>query len=253
MPVLKNVKNTVEKEQEKDSNSQKDKNLFIQKPALIWCGFLLYNLRSKKCESTGQINPINPNAINNNNSTSGNRLFNKTNHQSLAIAYEENKGHVAVGINNGKISIRKGIKDLDIRIDELNSGIVKNIKVDYLTDENDLSKVYFILKSDKDIKSMESIATFDIDIWFNSDVPNKINVLGYEVILSKDKNICKNINKYNNSYTSDRYIYLNKNLSIYYMIIGILIIIILVLLKKGDNKDAIYKNKNKQRNKWRCS
>ena len=140
-------------------------------------------------------------------------------------------------------------KDLDIKIDELSSKIVKNIKVDYMTDENDLSKVYFILKNDKDIKSMESIATFDINIIFNSDIPNKINILGNNVILSKDRDICKNINKYNNSYTSERSIYLNKNLSIYYMIIGVLIIIILVLLKKGGNDNALYKNKNKQRSK----
>ena len=140
-------------------------------------------------------------------------------------------------------------KDLDVRIDELNSGIVKNIKVDYLTDQDDNSKVYFVLKKDKNIKSMESIATFDIVINFNRDIPNKINILGNNVILSKDRDICKNINKYNNSYTSERSIYLNKNLSIYYMIIGILIIIILVLLKKGDNKNAIYKNKNKQKSR----
>ncbi len=162
-----------------------------------------------------------------------------------------------ISINDGLLSTKLdeyqlGIiyhDNVDIKIDELNSSVIKNIKVDYMTDDNGNSKVYFILKQDKDIKSMESIATFDIVITFNSEIPNKINILGNDVILSKDKNICKNINKYNNSYTSDRSIYLNNNLSIYYMIIGILIIIILVLLKKGDNKNAIYKNKNKQKSR----
>ena len=140
-------------------------------------------------------------------------------------------------------------KDVDIKIDELNSSIIKNIRVDYLTDEEGNSKVYFILKKDKELKSMEKLGNFDIVINFNKDIPNTINILGNNVIISKDKNICNNINEYNNSYTASRSVYLNRNLTIYYMIIGILIIIILVLLKKGGNNNAIYKNKNKQKNR----
>ncbi len=139
--------------------------------------------------------------------------------------------------------------NLDIKIDELNSSIIKNIKVDYLTDEEGNSKVLFSLKKDKELKAMEKLGNFDFVIRFNNDVPNNINILGNSVIISKDKTICKKINEYDNSYTANRSIYLNRNLSIYYMIIGILIIIILVLLKRGGDNNAIHKNKNKQKNK----
>lgn len=138
-------------------------------------------------------------------------------------------------------------KDVDIKIDELNSSIIKNIRVDYLTDEDDNSKVLFSLKKDKELKSMDKLGNFDIVIKFNDDIPNSINILGNNVIISKDKKICNKINEYNNSYTANRSVYLNRNLSIYYMIIGILIIIILVLLKKGGDNNAIHKDKNKQK------
>ena len=180
--IIKHMKDPIKREEifiESHSEAQIGGLVFVPENRVLTSGLdnkiLLYNLRSKKCESTGQINPINPNAINNNNSTSGNRLFNKKNHQSLAIAYEENKGHVAVGINNGKISIRKGIKDLDIRIVndiKIGEGAILELKYtnygDLLVGSTESKEVVFLNTNEKyeiikNIKFDFSLISFDFD------------------------------------------------------------------------------------------
>ena len=120
--IIKHMNDQLKKEElfiESHSEGQIGGLVFVPENRVLTSGLdnkiLLYNLRSKKCESTGIINPLNPNANNNNNSTSTKVKFTERN-KSLAIAYEENRGHVAVGINNGCISIRRGIKDLNIRV-----------------------------------------------------------------------------------------------------------------------------------------
>ncbi len=121
--IIKHLKDYIKREEiflQSHSEGQIGGLAFVPDSRVLTSGLdnkiLLYNLRSKKCESMGKINPFNPYEKDQNNPNSPVKFQDK--HKSLTIAYEENKGHVAVGINNGKVSIRKGIKDLNIRVVE---------------------------------------------------------------------------------------------------------------------------------------
>ena len=65
-------------------------------------------------------------------------------------------------------------------------------------------------------------------------------VLGTEIIVNKDKRVCQKLNYYNSKDLNDKAIILNESNYVYFMIIGMLVIIIMVLLKRSD-KNAIYK------------
>ena len=90
---------------------------FVPEYKLVTSGednkILLWNLRSKKCESSGKINPLVKNTTNQNIEESyiiGDR------NKSQCLAYHSSYEHVAVGTNEGTITVRKNPKDLDKRI-----------------------------------------------------------------------------------------------------------------------------------------
>jgi WD40 repeat protein len=74
---------------------------------------LLWNLRSKKCESVGVINPL---FINESADNENEKYIYKKSNQSGVVSYNNSKEHIAIGINNGYVSIRNGMKDLNKRI-----------------------------------------------------------------------------------------------------------------------------------------
>ena len=90
---------------------------FVPEYKLVTSGednkILLWNLRSKKCESSGFINPL---------------IFNKTNknveetfivgerNKSQCLAYHLSYEHVVVGTNIGTITVRKNPKELNIKV-----------------------------------------------------------------------------------------------------------------------------------------
>ena len=123
-----------------------------------------------------------------------------------------------------------------------------NINVDSMTDKNGYSNINFVLKNKREYKALDKVINFDIEIIFDDDIPNKIYVLGTEILLSKDKELCNKLNNYDMSNINSNMMILNDNNYSYIMIIGILIIIIIFLWKRG-NDNAIYKNKNKQVNR----
>ena len=71
---------------------------------------LLWNLRSKKCESSGKINPLVKNYTNTN--IDDYYIVGERN-KSQCLAYHSSYEHVAVGINDGTITIRKSPKELE--------------------------------------------------------------------------------------------------------------------------------------------
>ena len=132
---------------------------------------LLWNLRSKKCESSGQINPL---VKNTNPNIEENYIVGERN-KSQCLAYHSSYEHVAVGINDGTITIRHNPKDLnrkavpDISVDE--SPIVNLEYTEYgdmllvMTGNNNF---YFLnvnnnYKKDRKIKLESYIKSFDID------------------------------------------------------------------------------------------
>ena len=208
--IIKRMKDQIKREElfiESHSESQIGGLVFVPENRVLTSGLdnkiLLYNLRSKKCESTGQINPFNP-YLNNNNSTSTKIKFEKK-HKSLAIAYEENRGHVAVGINNGCVSIRRGIKDLDIKVVsdiKIGEGAILELKYtnygDLLVASTESKELAFINPNEnyqmtKKLSLNYSLISFDFDSTYSylQSVTNDnqyifIDVNKYEVAKSTD-------------------------------------------------------------------
>ena len=71
---------------------------------------LLWNLRSKKCEAVGKINPL---TINQAAQDDNERLILTDANKSSVVSYNNTKEHIDIGINNDTVSIRNGIKDLN--------------------------------------------------------------------------------------------------------------------------------------------
>ena len=208
--IIKHMKDQIKREElfiESHSEGQIGGLVFVPENRVLTSGLdnkiLLYNLRSKKCESTGQINPFNP-YLNNNNSTSTKIKFEKK-HKSLAIAYEENRGHVAVGINNGCVSIRRGIKDLDIKVVsdiKIGEGAILELKYtnygDLLVASTESKELAFINPNEnyqmtKKLSLNYSLISFDFDSTYSylQSVTNDnqyifIDVNKYEVAKSTD-------------------------------------------------------------------
>ncbi len=208
--IIKHMKDQIKREElfiESHSESQIGGLVFVPENRVLTSGLdnkiLLYNLRSKKCESTGQINPFNP-YLNNNNSTSTKIKFEKK-HKSLAIAYEENRGHVAVGINNGCVSIRRGIKDLDKKVVsdiKIGEGAILELKYtnygDLLVASTESKELAFINPNEnyqmtKKLSLNYSLISFDFDSTYSylQSVTNDnqyifIDVNKYEVAKSTD-------------------------------------------------------------------
>jgi len=149
---------------------------FVPEYKLITSGednkILLWNLRSKKCESSGTINQL---VKNNTNQNIEEYYIVGERNKSQCLAYHSSYEHVAVGINDGTISIRRNPKDLDKKvlpdISLVESPIVNLDYTEYgdallvMAENND----FFILnvndnyKKQKRIRLESYIKSFDVD------------------------------------------------------------------------------------------
>ncbi len=132
---------------------------------------LLWNLRSKKCESSGQINPL----VKNTNPDIEDSYIIGERNKSQCLAYHSSYEHVAVGINDGSITIRHNPKNLDRKaVPDISLGDTPIVNLEYteygdmllvMTEGNDF---YFLnvnnnYKKDRKIKLESYIKSFDID------------------------------------------------------------------------------------------
>ena len=130
--------------------------------------------------------------------------------------------------------------DGNIKINKI-SDKAYHLEIDNLKDSNNYSNVYFSLNkisNPRYYKEMGKVMSFNITINVQ-EIPNKLYVLGNEIIISKDKKICQKINNYNSKDLNNKAVILNESNYVYILIIGMLGIIIMVLLKRSD-KRAIY-------------
>ena len=90
---------------------------FVPEYKLITSGednkILLWNLRSKKCENWGTINPL---IYNNTNKNIEDTYIVGERNKSQCLAYHLSYEHVAVGTNIGTITVRKSPKDLNVKV-----------------------------------------------------------------------------------------------------------------------------------------
>ena len=149
---------------------------FVPEYKLITSGednkILLWNLRSKKCESSGTINQL---VKNNTNQNIEEYYIVGERNKSQCLAYHSSYEHVAVGINDGTISIRRNPKDLDKKVlPDISLVEAPIVNLDYteygdallvMAENND----FFVLnvndnyKKQKRIRLESYIKSFDID------------------------------------------------------------------------------------------
>ena len=133
---------------------------------------LLWNLRSKKCESSGKINPLVKNTTNIN--IDDYYIIGERN-KSQCLAYHSSYEHVAVGINDGTITIRKNPKELERKsVPDIKIGENPIVNLEY-TEYGDLllamdnkNKFVFLdvnnrYENKKSIELDSFITSFDID------------------------------------------------------------------------------------------
>ena len=89
---------------------------------------LVWNLRSKKCESYALINEVRPIY----ESDSNRKYIFPPSNRSSCISYNKSKGHIAIGIDDGTVSIRKSVKYLNNRlIPDFSIGTKKVVELKY--------------------------------------------------------------------------------------------------------------------------
>ena len=162
---------------------------------------LVWNLRSKKCENYSLINEVRPVYENDN---FGKFTFPPSN-RSSCISYNKSKGHVAIGIDDGSISIRLGIKNLNEKVvPDFSVGKSKVIELKY-TNYGDLllsscesgelalmdcNNNYKIIKNNK-IKT--PIYRFDWDVSCNY-IQAETTDANYIFVEVKNLNLVENLN-----------------------------------------------------------
>ena len=150
---------------------------FVPEYKLVTSGednkILLWNLRSKKCESSGSINPLVKNTT---NQYTDDYYIPGDRNKSQCLAYHSSYEHVAVGTNIGTITIRKNPKDLDRRIisPDISLGESPVVCLEYteygdiLLANNEKYELFFLnvnnnYNIDRSIKLESYFRTFDID------------------------------------------------------------------------------------------
>ncbi len=150
---------------------------FVPEYKLITSGednkILLWNLRSKKCESSGIINPLIYNTTNKN--VEDTFIVGEKN-KSRCLAYHLSYEHVAVGTNIGTITVRKSPKDLNVKAvsPDINLGNKPIMAMEYteygdillVTNENNecfLLNVNNNYSNDKKFELESYFTSFDID------------------------------------------------------------------------------------------
>ena len=137
---------------------------FVPEYKLVTSGednkILLWNLRSKKCESSGKINPLVKNTTNQN--TEDYYIVGERN-KSQCLAYHLSYEHVAVGTNEGTITVRKNPKELDKRL----------INPDITLDESPIVTMEYTEYGDILIVMSENNYIFFLDVNDNYKTRNK--------------------------------------------------------------------------------
>lgn len=162
------------------------------------------------CESVYAIQPVELVSISNKCSV--------VNHNKTIIAIEvlnTNEGELSKLIHNYKLGNLEHAESYDLHISHLESKYINHLLIDTLRDSNQRSNVNYMIEDDVKLKKNETFASFWLEIEILEDVPKSIYVLGNQVILSADEQVCERINGYkgevieiNQSIVHDKKIYI---------------------------------------------
>lgn len=142
-----------------------------------------------------------------------------------------------VSVDNGALSNNISnyfLGDIDVnsanvKIEEVEGNGILNVG---LKDPIDgISKIYFTLNKDIELNNVDDILSFNIIYDFKDKVPNSINVLGNDIVISDNKNICDKLNSFDiNDLSNQSIISENKINNKYYLYNGLVIFLFILIL-----------------------
>lgn len=118
--------------------------------------------------------------------------------------------------------------EMTLSISNIESNYVKQVFIDTLKDENNRSNLNIYYDKDINLDKWTKLLSLNINIKFDSEVPNTFYVLGNEVFLSEDEYACENINGYKTEIIKSD-VQVDKNMNIYY--IGYVLLIFVCLFE----------------------
>lgn len=114
-----------------------------------------------------------------------------------------------------------------IEVKNLESKSVASIEIDKLKDSQSYSHVKYRLTDDVDLAKGETLATFDLKVKFQEEVPDTIFVLGNEIHVSMDESICALINGYKVDVVEYEKVIEHNNMVLYTVVFGLGLVVIL--------------------------
>ena len=144
-----------------------------------------------------------------------------------------------VSVDNGVLSSNISnyfLGDIDVnsanvKIEKVNGNNILNVG---LKDPIDgISKIYFSIDKDIELNNVDDILSFNIIYDFKDKVPNSINVLGNDIVISDNKDICDKLNAFDIDNLSNQSIISEKKINNRYVFYNVLVIVIFVLVLLG--------------------
>lgn len=119
----------------------------------------------------------------------------------------ENKAIIpieVIAINDGMLSNKLGklklgkilnYDNVKYYIENLSGNNITQVIIDEKKDSSNYSIIYFSLDKDKNYELLDKVLSFNLVVEYENNL-DSIEVLGNEVFLSNDENICNNLNDY---------------------------------------------------------
>ncbi len=141
-----------------------------------------------------------------------------------------NNGSISSAINSYKLGSIENISDYKYKIKNFESDYVADISIDTLRDSKNMSDVSYKIKEDTKVIKGQTLMSFDLEVEFNGEYPNTLDILGNEIILS-DKKTCATINGYETEVISKEVpVYLEDGVNYFFFIVISVVILIATFL-----------------------
>lgn len=123
------------------------------------------------------------------------------------------------------------VNNANVKIEKVNGNNILNVG---LKDPIDgVSKIYFSIDKDIELNNVDDILSFNIIYEFNDKAPSSIKVLGNDIVISDNKDICDKLNSFDIDNLSNQSIISEKKINNRYVFYNVLVIVIFVLVLLG--------------------
>lgn len=130
-----------------------------------------------------------------------------------------NNGSISSAITSYKLGTIENISAYKYQIKNFKSDYVADISIDSLRDASSMSDVNYKIKEDTKVIKGQTLMSFDLEVEFNGEYPNTLDILGNEIILS-DKKTCATINGYETEVISKEVpVYLEDSVNYFFFIV----------------------------------